>query len=165
MAFLPSEAPRCLQSFGTRRVESAEAGLPPDASFNSYRLVCPCESDVWRVHGYSILDGREFDDPLDVECCRCHEIRRLINRERDGYDGEIGASARDRSSGPKDVWRCPQCNSTHGHLIVSLGYQFEPFDPGEPEANRPQDFFDAFLLWHICLNADVLVEVVTFECA
>lgn len=125
MSFLPSQAPQCLQQFGTRRVEPTEAGLPIDASFNSYRIACPCGSDVWRVHGYAILDGREFDEPIDLECSLCHETSRLIDRERDGYDGEIGgletAQAAQKTCGsvrsattPMDIWLCRLViNSSH----------------------------------------------------
>ena len=164
MPFLPSEAPRCLQPFSYRRVQSAIAGVPPDSSYNSYRLVCPCGSDVWRTYGYWIPDGKELDDPLDIECCRCHAIRRLIDLKHDGYDGEIG-SPWGPPTGREGVWRCPTCNSTDGHLIASFGYHYEPFDADEPEAKRVQDFFDAFLLRHYCLNAEIPVEVATFECA
>jgi hypothetical protein len=127
--------------------------------------MCPCGNDVWRVYGYRIPDGTEFDDPLEIECCRCHTIRRLIDREQDGYDGEIAGGARGRLTGPKDLWTCSRCDSADGHLMASFGYQFEPFDPDEPEASRAQDFFDAFLLRHGCLLGNGIAEVVTLECA
>jgi hypothetical protein len=165
MPFLPSDAPRCLELFGKQQVTNSAAMLPPEYCFNSYRLSCPCGGEAWRVHGYSLFDGKEFVDPLEVECCQCRQIKPLIDCERDGYDGEIGGCERIRSTGPKNIWTCSHCHSADGRLIASFGYQFEPFDPHNPESSHSQDFFDAFLLRHFCLQGNGSVEVVAFECA
>jgi hypothetical protein len=165
MPFLPSDAPRCLQSFGKALVTNAEAMLPPEYCFKSYRLICPCGGETWRVLGYAIPGSQEFDDPLEVECCRCGELKALIDCDRDGYDGEIGGGNRMRSAGPKETWACPQCHTADGRLIASFGYQFEPFGSHEPESSHAQDFFDTFLLRHFCLHGDGSVEIVAFECA
>ena len=107
----------------------------------------------------------EFGDPLDIECCGCQAIRRLFDINQDGYNAEIGDLWDRDTNDPKHVWTCPQCQSPEGRLIASFGYQYELFEPHEPESHRSQDYFDAFLLHHFCVNDDSRVEVIVFECA
>jgi hypothetical protein len=162
MPSLPSIPPRCLHSFSYRQVKPQDAGLPRSVTFNCFTLVCPCGSDVWRVHGYWLGLREDFVGPLAVQCVSCRVVRELINTDRDGYDAEIGDSCVESGKGARQVWMCDSCKSSDGPLIASFGYQFEP---DAEVALRHQDYFDAFILTHFCRKRRKAVQVAMFECA
>lgn len=162
MPALPSEPPRCIKPFGYARVQTSVAGLPSGVNFNCFKLICRCGHDIWRVHGYWLGNRDGFIGPLAIRCAKCGELQELIDTDKDGHDAEIGDSSLERRSGARSEWECNSCNSSSGRLIASFGYQFEPDDE---VARRPQDYFDTFILTHICLDNGNAVEVAMFDCA
>jgi hypothetical protein len=162
MPLLPSLAPRCLSPFAYRQVTPSDAGLPEDVNFNSFALVCSCGADDWRVHGYWLGNREAFIGPLAVECTQCAAKLELIDTDKDGHDAEIGDSCVERGSGPRTIWICDECKSSDGRLIASFGYQFEP---DAEVALRQQDYFDAFILTHLCRASRRMVQVAMFDCA
>jgi hypothetical protein len=160
-ASLPSLPPRCLKNFRIQKVRPQDAGLPTDVDFNSYLLRCSCGRDLWRVSGNWFHGTTEFVGPLIVECVQCAVRHRLIERSIDGFNGEIGdgVSEPDEAS---DVWSCPNCGKPEGCLIASFGYQFEP---SEDIALRQHDYFDTFILTHVCQGSTNPVQITVFDCA
>lgn len=133
-----------------------------DWAFNSFALTCSCGEAKWRVRG-NWFEGEtaEFIGPLFAECSTCGRALRIIDTSIHGYDGEIGDGIVEEH-GAKDLWTCPQCSMHEGSLIVSCGYQY---DPDQDIASHPQDFFDAFILTHLCTDSGKPVQITVFECA
>lgn len=160
MTSLPTIPPRCLQEFRAALVPNSSAGLSAEyAWFTSFALACRCGNDEWQVRGNS-LDPTEFVGPLFAVCTQCTLQQRLIDRTLDGYNAEIGDNFLEESEA-HDVWGCPRCQHAEGRLIASFGYQYD-FDPAEP---RLQDYFDCFLLAHVCMHGDQAVQVAMCDCA
>lgn len=85
----------------------------------------------------------------------------MINTAIDGYNGEIGVGIVEDNV-PKVTWVCDKCGASDGCLLASFGYHFEPDAEDMP---RLQDYFDAFILTHICKEARRTVQVTMFDCA
>jgi hypothetical protein len=158
---IPTIAPRCLNQFRVRPVSSRDAGLPVPEGFATWALGCPCGDDRWRVLGNWFAFPLEFEGPLHAECSKCGCRLRLINTATDGYNGEIGVGIVEAETA-REMWTCPDCGTPEGSLLASFGYQYEP--DGE-NTDRLQDFFDAFLLTHLCLESRQPVRVAMFDCA
>jgi hypothetical protein len=158
---LPAFPPRCLSKFRVHRVESTGVGLPIPDGFNSYALACHCGHDTWRVLGNWFENTTEFIGPLFAECSHCGARLRIIDTAVDGYDGEIGDGIVEDDT-PSATWVCSECGSSDGALVASFGYQFEPDAEIMP---RLQDYFDAFILTHLCRTSRRTVQVTVFECA
>ena len=105
--------------------------------------------------------GHELAGPLFAMCPQCNINLRIIDRSRDGYDGEIGDGIDEGDAGMSAVWSCGVCGRTKGKLIASFGYQYEANENDE----RLHDFFDAFILSHICPDSGEPVVITAFECA
>lgn len=161
MAPLPALGPRCLNRFRTSRVEPADVGVPLPEGFNSYSLGCRCGCDIWRVLGNWFENTTEFVGPLFAECSNCGTRLRIIDTTVDGYNGEIGGGIVEDDV-PNVTWVCKICGATNGCLLASFGYQFEPDAEDMP---RLQDYFDAFILTHICVKSRKAVQITVFDCA
>lgn len=162
MSQLPPLPPRCLLPFACHKVSPAAAGLPEGLHFNSFTLICPCGGDIWKLHGYWLGDREALIGPLAVECTQCAAVRELIDTTKDGHDAEIGDSLAEQGAGPRTTWICENCSATSGPLIASFGYQFEP---DAEAAVRQQDYFDAFILTHLCGASRKPQQVTMFDCA
>ena len=142
-------------------VESTDVGLPMPNGFNSYALACGCGNDTWRVLGKWFDNATEFVGPLFAECVQCGARRRIINTATDGFNGEIGDGIVEADT-PRDLWVCSKCGSSDGPLVASFGYHFEP---DAEISQRQHDYFDVFILTHICGVASHAVQVAMFDCA
>lgn len=158
---LPTLAPRCLDKFRVDRQESAAAGLPIPDSFTSYALGCHCGCVIWRVLGNWLGETAEFEGPLYAQCSNCGSRLRIINTATDGFNGEIGDGIVEDETAIA-TWMCCECGTAEGFLITSFGYHFEP---DEDVRLRMQDYFDAFILTHVCANSRATVQVSMFDCA
>jgi hypothetical protein len=142
------------------------AGLPGDALFNCFAIGCPCGNRQVTVLGYwrtSDIGGEAvFVGPLAIRCPECAATYELIDPAKDGYNGEMGDSSTLRGTGSPSAWRCPVCEDTQGALVASFGYQFEPDDG---EHGHWHDFFDTFILTHLCNKDQRPIEITIFECA
>lgn len=161
MTSLPALPPRCLSAFRVFSVESADAGLPIPDGFNSYALACHCGHDTWRVLGSWFENTTEFVGPLFAVCSNCGARLRIINTATDGFNGEIGDGIVEEDT-PNVTWVCAECGASDGSLIASFGYHFEP---DAEIAQRQQDYFDAFILTHVCKESRRTVQVTMFDCA
>jgi hypothetical protein len=113
------------------------------------------------VLGNWLDNTTEFIGPLFAECSHCAARRRIINTAIDGYNGEIGVGIVEDVA-PHVTWICGECCMAEGSLVASFGYQFEP---DAEELERLQDYFDAFLLTHVCGTLRSTVQVAMFDCA
>jgi len=159
---LPSSPPRCLLPYAYRQLAPSVAGLPGDVCFNTFELLCPCGNDEWCLDGYWFGNKEDFIGPLTTKCTECNVKRELIDTQNDGHDAEIGDSYGARGTGTPTTWICHECNSSAGRLIASFGYHFEP---DAEVALRPHDYFDAFILTHVCKAKQATVQVTMFDCA
>lgn len=159
---LPSLPPRCLLPYTYRQIAPADASLPRNVDFNSFELMCPCGNQEWHLNGYWFGNKEDFIGPLETQCTGCNAQQELIDTQKDGHDAEIGDSYGAQGTGTRTVWCCHECNSSAGRLIASFGYHFEP---DAEVALRPQDYFDAFILTHVCKSKHGTVQVTMFDCA
>lgn len=158
---LPATPPRCLSGFRASRVESADAGLPSPEGFASFALGCHCGHDIWRVLGNWFEDTTYFVGPLFAECSHCCARLRIIDTGIDGYNGEIGVGIVEDDVS-KITWYCDKFGASDGYLLASFGYHFEPDAEDMP---RLQDYFDAFILAHLCRASRKAIQVTMFDCA
>lgn len=87
-----------------------------------------------------------------------------MNPETDGYNGEQAGNSLECGTGERVEWRCSKCKRETGVIIASFGYQYD-VEPDDETMPRIQDFFDAFVLTHVCDKATKPVRMAVLECA
>jgi hypothetical protein len=136
-----------------------------------FRVGCPCgERAVFVVGHWIHSEDRSGEDfftgPLAIECPRCARVSELMNPERDGYDGEIGANTNSIGTGERSRFPCSRCDSATP-LLVLPGFSYtdvNEWSASEDQLERPQDFFEAFWLYGACTRCRSVVDVLGFEC-
>jgi hypothetical protein len=163
------KAPRCIRGLKS----SAEDPLLDDVpklgdAFHYFRLWCPKHYSPLRVLGYPIMlypGDSHFSGPIAIECASCGDIVELMDPRKDGYDGEIGANANVTGDGPRQRWSCPKCKLDEFDVVVGFGYQFDSTELTPTEMERPEDFFDAFVMYGVCIKCHERSMITEMECA
>jgi hypothetical protein len=137
-----------------------------------FQVGCPCGERATFVLGHW-LRGEEspceeyFTGPLAVECPKCARISELMDPQRDGYDGEIGANTNAVGRGPRSQFPCPRCAGVTPMLTMA-GFSYTALDEwsaSDEELERPQDFFHGFWLYGGCTQCREVSRILGFECS
>ena len=159
----PSKPPRCLLALKYIEVSQEAVGIPSEFDFTTYELRCPdCGCDKLQVFA-PMIEENVPNSPIEVRCAECHLSAQLFDRNRDGYDAEVEECGDAEDKGPLNFWACSACGRSSGKLFASFGYQYA-VDEGEVP-DQIQNFFDAFILTHICEETKRPSVVAVFECA
>jgi hypothetical protein len=131
-------------------------------------LSCPCGGNAGALLGHPLkglnkkYDGPEiFVSPLAFRCGACGKTLELLDTERHGYHGELGASAKLRGQGRRSSFRCPRCSGTDFQPAVALSYAgatldlWEDSDEDDDDEVKVEDYFEGFELRGKCSRCGV----------
>jgi hypothetical protein len=163
--------PRCISALRPEPIQQPLLGMERDQCLAYFRVGCPCGENPIFVLGYHAVDeGQSAEDifigPLGIECPRCGRTSELMDPRTDGYDREIGANCNMSGEGERSRFPCPTCKASPMLVMPGFSYQFSNIERwSEDIRQRPQDFFDGFLLYGGCIRCKAIVLITEFECA
>jgi hypothetical protein len=145
-------------------LSTTELPVPWNEAFKTvYQAGCKCGGKTGMILGYPLsdynpsFDGNLFVTPIAFQCAQCCSVSEVIDTAVHGYHAEVGkleggvGSATIRGSGPRSVFKCPNCNKTG--FQITVGFVYWDFDImyDEPDLSR-QNFFNVFLMYGHCQN-------------
>lgn len=134
-----------------------------DKSANCFELSCAgCGGHVFEIIHKSVwLD--EPASPICTRCVRCETQLLLFDSNLHGYNAQYDDGSATQGCENERPWTCPNCNSA-GIIVACYDYCYPSDDEVFSEQNA-EDWFDVFVLFHICLTDQSIHFVTGIECA
>ena len=135
-----------------------------------YHLSCSCGRDSFFVLGHvreSPLNQEPiFVSPLALKCASCEKVMELIDTDKHGFNGEMGASSTIRGTGRRTAYDHDQCGVQPFTIHVRFEHSSETLEDSTGHfTGREQDFFSWFSLIGKCDKCKTLLHLTDFECA
>jgi hypothetical protein len=159
---LRTSPPRCAVACSVPApTRSGKRGARGDLR-TSFDLARPKHPAATTVYGRVSRDANILLPPIRLGSPTAQRAWFEFDPARDGFNGEMGHA--DPLRGPLKSLVCPKCSGRLFTCSIELSYSDESLDlPGLAE--RPQDFFDWFVLVTKCTSCSATRIAADWECA